>query len=187
MAKFIFLGPPGAGKGTQAAIVAQELNLAHISTGEILRSAVAEQTPLGVEAQGFMARGELVPDALVLNLVKERLSCLNGSAGWILDGFPRNTFQAEALDILLQAIGQPSDRAINLDVPDEVLIQRLLGRGRPDDTESVIRTRLQVYREQTAPLIHFYTDRQHLISVSGNSTVEEVTQRLKSALTQSLA
>jgi len=186
VAKFIFLGPPGAGKGTQSAIVAQEMNLAHISTGEILRSAVDQKTALGLEAQGFMARGELVPDALVLNLVKERLESLNGSPGWILDGFPRNTFQAQALDQLLQEIGQESDRAINLDVPDEVLIQRLLGRGRQDDTETVIRTRLRVYREQTAPLITFYHDRHHLISVSGDSTVETVTQRLKFALTQSL-
>ena len=106
MAKFIFLGPPGAGKGTQSAIVAQEMNLAHISTGEILRSAVDHKTSLGLEAQGFMARGELVPDALVLNLVKERLESLNGSPGWILDGFPRNTFQAQALDQLLQEMRQ---------------------------------------------------------------------------------
>jgi len=181
--KFIFLGPPGAGKGTQAALLAAEMNLAHISTGEILRAAVQEQTPLGQEAKAFMDRGELVPDTLVLGLVKERLGSLNGStAGWILDGFPRNINQAEALDDLLRDIQQQSDCAVNLDVPDEILIPRLLGRGRQDDTEAIVRTRLQVYRDQTAPLIDFYQNRQHLVSVNGNADVEDVTQRLKSAI-----
>lgn len=183
MTKFIFLGPPGAGKGTQAALLAAEMNLAHISTGEILRAAVQEQTPLGQEAKAFMDRGELVPDTLVLGLVKERLASLNGStAGWILDGFPRNINQAEALDDLLRDIQQQSDCAVNLDVPDEILIPRLLGRGRQDDTEAIVRTRLQVYRDQTAPLIDFYQNRQHLVSVNGNADVEDVTQRLKSAI-----
>lgn len=183
MTKFIFLGPPGAGKGTQAALLAEEMNLAHISTGEILRAAVQEQTPLGQEAKAFMDRGELVPDTLVLGLVKERLGSLNGStAGWILDGFPRNINQAEALDDLLRDIQQQSDCAVNLDVPDEILIPRLLGRGRQDDTEAIVRTRLQVYRDQTAPLIDFYQNRQHLVSVNGNADVEDVTQRLKSAI-----
>ena len=183
MTKFIFLGPPGAGKGTQAALLAEEMNLAHISTGEILRAAVQEQTSLGQEAKAFMDRGELVPDTLVLGLVKERLGSLNGStAGWILDGFPRNINQAEALDDLLRDIQQQSDCAVNLDVPDEILIPRLLCRGRQDDTEAIVRTRLQVYRDQTAPLIDFYQNRQHLVSVNGNADVEDVTQRLKSAI-----
>lgn len=183
MTKFIFLGPPGAGKGTQAALLAEEMNLAHISTGEILRAAVRDQTPLGLEAKGFMDRGELVPDTLVLGLVKERLGTLNGSTqGWILDGFPRNIAQAEALDHLLRDIQQQSDCAVNLDVPDEILIPRLLGRGRQDDTEAIVRTRLQVYRDQTAPLIDFYQNRQHLVSVNGNAEVQDVTQRLKSAI-----
>jgi adenylate kinase len=181
--KFIFLGPPGAGKGTQAALLAAEMNLAHISTGEILRAAVWDQTPLGLEAQAFMDRGELVPDTLVLGLVKERLATLNGDTeGWILDGFPRNIAQAEALDHLLRDIHQQSDCAVNLDVPDDILIPRLLSRGRQDDTEAIVRTRLQVYRDQTAPLIDFYQNRQHLVSVNGNAEVQDVTQRLKSAI-----
>jgi len=181
--KFIFLGPPGAGKGTQAALLAAEMNLAHISTGEILRAAVRDQTPLGLEAQAFMDRGELVPDTLVLGLVKERLATLNGDTeGWILDGFPRNIAQAEALDHLLRDIHQQSDCAVNLDVPDDILIPRLLSRGRQDDTEAIVRTRLQVYRDQTAPLIDFYQNRQHLVSVNGNAEVQDVTQRLKSAI-----
>ena len=183
MTKFIFLGPPGAGKGTQAALLAAEMNLAHISTGEILRAAVRDQTPLGQEAQAFMDRGELVPDTLVLGLVQERLASLNGDTeGWILDGFPRNIAQAQALDDLLRDIHQQSDCAVNLDVPDEILIPRLLGRGRQDDTEAIVRTRLQVYRDQTAPLIDFYQNRQHLVSVNGNAEVQDVTQRLKSAI-----
>lgn len=183
MTKFIFLGPPGAGKGTQAALLAAEMNLAHISTGEILRAAVRDQTPLGLEAQAFMDRGELVPDTLVLGLVKERLATLNGDTeGWILDGFPRNIAQAEALDHLLRDIHQQSDCAVNLDVPDDILIPRLLSRGRQDDTEAIVRTRLQVYRDQTAPLIDFYQNRQHLVSVNGNAEVQDVTQRLKSAI-----
>jgi len=181
--KFIFLGPPGAGKGTQAALLAAEMTLAHISTGEILRAAVRDQTPLGLEAQAFMDRGELVPDTLVLGLVKERLATLNGDTeGWILDGFPRNIAQAEALDHLLRDIHQQSDCAVNLDVPDDILIPRLLSRGRQDDTEAIVRTRLQVYRDQTAPLIDFYQNRQHLVSVNGNAEVQDVTQRLKSAI-----
>lgn len=187
MTKFIFLGPPGAGKGTQAALLAEAMNLAHISTGEILRAAVRDQTPLGIEAQGFMDRGELVPDTLVLGLVKERLATLNSSnQGWILDGFPRNIAQAEALDHLLQEIRQQSDCAVNLDVPDDILIPRLLSRGRQDDTEAVVRTRLQVYRDQTAPLIDFYQNRQHLVSVNGNADIQDVTQRLKSAILTSV-
>lgn len=183
MTKFIFLGPPGAGKGTQAALLAAEMTLAHISTGEILRAAVRDQTPLGLEAQAFMDRGELVPDTLVLGLVKERLATLNGDTeGWILDGFPRNIAQAEALDHLLRDIHQQSDCAVNLDVPDDILIPRLLSRGRQDDTEAIVRTRLQVYRDQTAPLIDFYQNRQHLVSVNGNAEVQDVTQRLKSAI-----
>jgi adenylate kinase len=159
------------------------MNLAHISTGEILRAAVRDQTPLGQEAQAFMDRGELVPDTLVLGLVQERLASLNGDTeGWILDGFPRNIAQAQALDDLLRDIHQQSDCAVNLDVPDEILIPRLLGRGRQDDTEAIVRTRLQVYRDQTAPLIDFYQNRQHLVSVNGNAEVQDVTQRLKSAI-----
>jgi adenylate kinase len=175
--KLIFLGPPGSGKGTQAAIVSSQTQVDHISTGEILRMAVGAQTSLGQQAQSFMDKGELVPDELVLGLVKERLQApIDISKGWILDGFPRNVAQAQSLDQLLQEIDQPIDRALNLDVPDEVLVQRLLARGRKDDTESVIRNRLEVYRQQTAPLIDFYQDRHQLVSIDGNRAVEQVTQ-----------
>lgn len=184
MIKLIFLGPPGSGKGTQAAIVSERVNAAHISTGEILRSAVTQQTPLGQDAQKFMDKGELVPDHLVLGLVREKLQNLDGYAGWILDGFPRNELQAQLLDDLLREIHQASDCAINLEVPDEILIARLLKRGRKDDSEEVVRTRLEVYREQTAPLIDFYRSRQHLISVNGHVAIDQVTHQIQQVIEQ---
>lgn len=179
MARLIFLGPPGAGKGTQAALVAESCGIPHISTGEILRSAVSQRTDLGVKAKGYMDRGELVPDQLILDMVRDRLAQPDTAHGWILDGFPRNVPQAEFLDLLLNDIGQSYTHVVNLDVPDEVLVARLLSRGRADDSEDVIRNRLHVYREQTAPLIDFYQKRQHLVSIDGNQSVETVTSSLK--------
>jgi adenylate kinase len=177
--RLIFLGPPGAGKGTQAQTLAHNWNIPHISTGEILRQAMRERSSLGIKAKSYVDRGELVPDELVLEMVEERLSQLDSKSGWILDGFPRNVSQAGFLDKLLQTLNQGNARVVNLEVPDEVLIARLLGRGRQDDTESVIRNRLQVYREQTAPLIDFYRARQQLMSVNGNQPLEKVTAELQ--------
>jgi adenylate kinase len=135
---------------------------------------VAGGTELGQKAQAYMDRGELVPDALILDLVRDRLTQPDAEAGWLLDGFPRNVEQAKFLDALLAEIGQSCDCVVNLEVPDEVLVARLLGRGRKDDNEDVIRTRLAVYRDQTAPLIDFYRDRQQLVSVDGNQSIEHV-------------
>jgi adenylate kinase len=146
--RLIFLGPPGAGKGTQAYALAQAQQIPHISTGDILRAAVALKTELGQKAQGYMDKGELVPDHLILELVRDRLGYDDIKAGWILDGFPRTVAQATFLDDLLDDMQQSCDWVINFDVPDEVLVARLLGRGRKDDTEDVIRNRLAVYREQ---------------------------------------
>jgi len=173
--RLIFLGPPGAGKGTQAEVLANHWNIPHISTGDILRQAMKERSPLGIKAQSYVDRGELVPDQLVQDLVEERLAKPDTAPGWILDGFPRNVSQASFLDELLQKRVPDGVSVINLEVPDEVLISRLLGRGRKDDTEEVIRRRLEVYREQTAPLIDFYRDRQQLKSVNGNQPLEKVT------------
>lgn len=182
MPRLIFLGPPGAGKGTQAKTLADLLNIPHISTGDILRQAMRERSPLGIQAQGYVDRGELVPDQLVLDMVEERLAQPDTQSGWILDGFPRNVSQAGFLDQLLQKLNQASARVVNLEVPDDILVARLLERGRQDDSEEVIRRRLEVYREQTAPLIDFYGDRQQLTSVNGNQTLEEVTAEVKKAL-----
>lgn len=179
MVRLIFLGPPGAGKGTQAQTLANTCNIPHISTGEILRGAVAKKTDLGLKAQSYMDRGELVPDQVMLDLVRDRFHQSDIKPGWILDGFPRNVSQAAFLDQLLQSINQSSDCVVNLEVPDEVLLSRLLNRGRQDDNEAVIRNRLEVYREQTSPLIDLYRNRQQLVSVDGNQSVEFVTADLK--------
>ncbi len=178
MTRVIFLGPPGAGKGTQAKTLADNWNIAHISTGDILRQALKEQTPLGVKAQGYMDKGELVPDQLVQEMVQERLSQPDTKLGWILDGFPRTVNQALFLEELLQKLNQHGEKVVNLEVPDEILIARLLQRGRKDDTEQVIRRRLEVYRSETAPLIDFYSSRQALLSVNGAKSPEEVTGEL---------
>ncbi len=151
----------------------------HISTGDILRAAVAAGSELGQKADGYMSAGELVPDDLILDLIQERLGQDDVEKGWLLDGFPRNVPQAEFLQKLLEQMEQPVDFVVNLDVEDDVIVARLLQRGRDDDEESVILNRLQVYREQTEPLIEFYRSRQQLVSVDGNQTMEAVHAELK--------
>ncbi|MEH2193999.1 MAG: adenylate kinase [Nostoc sp.] len=182
MTRLIFLGPPGAGKGTQAQALAEHLNIPHISTGEILRQAMKEQTPLGIKAQNYVNSGELVPDQLVQDLVQERLNQPDAENGWILDGFPRKVTQGAFLEELLETIHQSGERVVNLDAPDDVVVERLLARGRKDDTEEVIRRRLQVYRDETAPLIDYYRDRQKLLTVNGNQSQEEVTIELQKVI-----
>lgn len=182
MTRLIFLGAPGAGKGTQAKALAAWGQIPHISTGEILRGAVSQQTLLGLQAQSYMSQGNLVPDQLVIALIKERLGQPDAEKGWILDGFPRNEAQAVFLDQLLAEIAQGYSHAVNLEVPDDVLVQRMLGRGRQDDTEAVIRQRLQVYHNETAPLIDFYQTKHKLLSIDGNISPEAITDKLKSLL-----
>ncbi|MGK7879124.1 MAG: adenylate kinase [Crocosphaera sp.] len=178
----IFLGPPGSGKGTQAQELSTELNIPHISTGEMLREAISKKTPLGQKAQDYVDKGELVPDDLLLGLIEERLKEEDAQKGWILDGFPRNVAQAEFLDKLLQKLAKFSEQAINLDVPDEVIIDRLLLRGRKDDNEDTIRRRLEVYREKTQPVLDYYRQHDRLSSVDGNRELQEVTKTLKAVL-----
>ena len=182
MARLIFLGPPGAGKGTQAKLLADSHNIPHISTGDILRAAVSRQTNLGVKAQEYMDRGELVPDQLVIDLIRERLGQPDAQPGWILDGYPRTVVQADSLDGLLVELSQTCDRAINFDVPDETLIERMLSRGRKDDNEGVIRRRLEVYREQTAPLIDYYQTREKLATIDGSQSMETVAANLNKVI-----
>lgn len=190
--QFIFMGPPGAGKGTQAQLLAALWKIPHISTGDILRACVVAKTVLGEKAQAYMDAGELVPDQLLMDIVQERMNQPDASAGWILDGFPRTVPQAEFFDKLLCDVGGAGSksgkdcalRAVNLDVPDNVLVARLLSRGRQDDNEETIRRRLQVYREQTEPLIAFYRDRQQLVAVDGDRVMELVTAQLQQALSE---
>jgi adenylate kinase len=186
MARLIFLGPPGAGKGTQAKLLAELLQVPHISTGDILRSAITAKTPIGQKAQSYVDCGELVPDGLILDMIRDRLNQPDAHKGWILDGFPRNVGQASFLDKLLQELNQTCDCAINLEVPDEVLMARLLERaqkeGRADDNEDTIRRRLEVYRNETAPVIGFYRDRSVLTAINGNQPVNSVTEYLQQLL-----
>ncbi|MEQ9549729.1 MAG: adenylate kinase [Coleofasciculus sp. G3-WIS-01] len=182
MTRLVFLGPPGAGKGTQAQLIAQLYQIPHISTGEILRSAIAQSTPLGQKAQSYMDRGELVPDELILDLIRDRLQQPDTQAGWILDGFPRNVSQGAFLENLLQDLDQRCDYAIYLDVSDESILKRLLSRGRQDDNEQTIRRRLEVYRQQTAPVIEFYRDRSILREIDGDRAMDEVTDSLKQVM-----
>jgi adenylate kinase len=177
--RIIFLGPPGAGKGTQAKTLADHWGVPHISTGDILRAAIKEQTPLGVKAKSYVDSGKLVPSELVQDMVEERLNKADTSSGWILDGFPRTVEQAVFLDKLLQKMNLDGAMVVNLDVPDDVVVARLLARGRRDDTEEVIRRRLEIYRSETTPLIDYYGDRKQLVVIDGNKSPLEVTSNLK--------
>ena len=179
MTRLIFLGPPGAGKGTQAQKLSENCEVPHISTGDILRAAVKAKSALGQKAEGYMSAGELVPDELILDLIRERLAQEDTANGWLLDGFPRNVEQAEFLSSLLEDIGHSCDSVINMEVPDDVLVERMLARGRADDKEDVIRNRLVVYRQQTEPLVAFYEGKALLKSVNGAQTMDEVTADLQ--------
>ena len=205
-AKMVLLGAPGSGKGTQAKRLCQELGLTLISTGDLLREAVRNNTPLGVKAKEFMDTGKLVPDELVIGLIQEKLAGLKG--GFLLDGFPRNLEQAEVLDQIAQV-----NLAVNLDVDEQIIVDRIVNRRsckqcnevyhlvakptktagkcdkcsgelyqRTDDTENVVRERLRVYKERTLPLSKFYADRGILINVNGQGEIDEIYDRIISAI-----
>ncbi len=202
--RVILLGPPGSGKGTQAARFASELGIEHVSTGDLLRDAVKEATDLGKKAFGYMEKGLLVPDDIMLDLIEEKLESLD-SNGWILDGFPRTLPQAEALSVMLEKHQQKVDRVLLIEVDSELIVQRLSSRRicpecssvynlntirttvegkcdecdadlvkRPDDEEETIRRRLDVYEEQTRPLIDYYREHDHLVEVNGDGGIEEI-------------
>ncbi len=175
----IFLGPPGAGKGTQASRVAERLGLVKISTGDILRAHVREGTELGKKVAPIMERGDLVPDELILAIIREELKKLP-TPRVIFDGFPRTRAQAEALDRLLEELGLRLDAVVLLEVPEEELVQRLLKRareeGRADDNEETIRRRLAVYREETEPLIDYYAKKGVLYTIQGVGPIDEITE-----------
>jgi adenylate kinase len=190
----VLLGPPGAGKGTQAPIVAEAIGGDLLATGDLLRQAVRDSTPRGIEAQAYMERGELVPDETVLAIVAERLATQDRGRGFVFDGFPRTVPQARALDEALAAIGQRVDHVISIDVPRQVLLDRLRGRAidgregaspsRSDDRPDAVARRLDVYTRQTAPLQAYYRERQTLREIDGNRPVADVTQQILRALGQ---
>ena len=175
--RLLFLGPPGAGKGTQAVLLCQKHSFLHLSTGDLLRAEVHAATSLGIEAAQVMNKGELVSDSLVLSIVENKLS--NHSDGWLLDGFPRTLVQAEALEVLLEKINQPIEAVLLIDINHELLIERLLARGRADDNESVIRHRLEVYKEKTAPLIAYYNKRGLVNTIKGDGDIEAIASRVE--------
>jgi adenylate kinase len=188
----VLLGPPGAGKGTQAPIVAEAIGGDLLATGDLLRQAVRDGTPRGIEAREYMERGELVPDEIVLAIVAERLAAQDRARGFVFDGFPRTVPQAQALDEALAAIGQRVDHVISIDVPREVLLDRLAGRSasgrdggapsRSDDRPDAVARRLDVYARQTAPLRAYYRQHQTLREIDGNRPVTDVTQQILQAL-----
>ncbi len=178
--RLLFLGPPGAGKGTQAKLICQEKSLLHLSTGDLLREEVSSGTDLGKIAESIMNKGELVSDEIVLSMVEKRLS--SNKKGWLLDGFPRNLPQAGLLQELLEKLDQPIKTVLLLEIDDDTLTKRMIARGRKDDTESVIRNRLKIYRDITSPLVHHYEKLGILKSVNGSGTVEDVNNQIKGAL-----
>lgn len=184
--RLILLGPPGAGKGTQAARLATRLGVPAISTGDIFRANVSEGTELGQLAQKYMNAGEYVPDEVTNQMVAARLSEPDAQAGFLLDGYPRTEAQVNELDAILEANGHRLSHVVELTADTDEVVARLLNRakeqGRADDTESVIRRRLDVYAEQTAPLVRIYAERGLLVQVDGMGEVDEVTTRLTDAL-----
>lgn len=184
--RLVLLGAPGTGKGTQAARLKEYLRVPHISTGDLLRAEVAAGSPLGLQAKEVMERGELVSDDILLGMLRERFSREDTKAGFILDGYPRNLAQAAALDELLGNLGQKFDAAVQLAVDNEQIIERLAGRakaeGRADDNPEAVRKRLQVYDEQTAPVIEFYRQHGQLAVVDGVGTMDEVFARIVKAI-----
>jgi adenylate kinase len=184
--RLILFGPPGAGKGTQATAISEELSVPHIATGDILRDNVRNETELGVRAKQYMDQGDLVPDEVVIGMINERISRDDAAEGFLLDGYPRTVAQAEALDAALAADGKAIDAVIRLLVDDNELVSRLLRRaeeqGRSDDTREVIENRLAVYRNQTEPLVGFYRDRGLLRDVDGRGSVPEVRERILDAV-----
>ncbi|MGZ4119391.1 MAG: adenylate kinase [Actinomycetota bacterium] len=208
--RVILLGPPGAGKGTQAVRIAERFGIPHVATGDLLRFAVDWETEIGLRAKEFMYAGELVPDEIVLELLRTRLSRPDAAEGFVLDGFPRNTAQADALDGILDEIGRSLDAVISLEVADEVIVERLSSRwscptcgrafNRPadaggtctvdgmrlfqrrDDKPEVVRKRLEIFHAQTKPLIDYYEKRGLLVHVDGFGELDEVSERIAKAM-----
>ena len=184
----ILLGPPGAGKGTQAKRLEEKHGLVQLATGDMLRRAMAAGPPLGVQVKPIYDSGQLVPDDLMIGLIRERLGEEDAHEGFVLDGFPRTAVQAEALDEMLDDVGRPLSVVLEFQLPEQVAVERLRRRadeeGRADDTDEAIRTRLRLYHEQTEPLIEHYRARGNLVGVPGDRSIEDVFAEIQRALEQ---
>ncbi len=176
----IILGAPGAGKGTQSAEIIKQFDLQHLSTGDMLRAEIAAGTELGIAAKTVMDKGELVSDDIILGMVESQIK--NSDKGMLFDGFPRTTVQAEGLDKLLRSLEQEINHVILLDIDNEEIIERMLARGREDDNEETIRNRLEVFNNQTAPLIEYYRSQDKLSTVLGSGSVEDIFARVAKVL-----
>lgn len=178
----IILGPPGAGKGTQSVLIAQKLGLKHLSTGEILRKAVTDGTPLGLKAKEVMDRGNLVSDEIMVGIIRDAISADDAKNGFILDGFPRTLEQAKELDKIMDELGYDSARVINITLDENELIRRMLGRGRVDDTEETIKNRLEVYKNQTAPVKEHYSKKSAVFDIYGIGSISEINEKILEVL-----
>lgn len=179
MLNLILFGPPGSGKGTQAAKLVESYDLIHISTGDLFRSEMQDGTELGKEAKAFMSRGELVPDEVTIGILRNKMLAHRDADGFIFDGFPRTVPQAEALDQLLSMMDQQIDALIMLDVPEEEIVQRIMLRGQnsrreDDNDEEIIRNRFKVYQEKTAPIYNYYQVKDKAYKISGVGTIEDI-------------
>jgi adenylate kinase len=178
--KLLFIGPPGAGKGTQAQRVAERLGVPHVSTGEMFRHHVGEGTELGKQVKAIMEAGDYVPDSITVEMLRERIAQPDAAGGFILDGFPRTEPQVAALDSLIGESGL--DRVVLFDVDEDELVQRMMSRGRADDTEETIRNRFKVYLEQTEPILDIYRRRGAVVEVNGMGDMDEITERVLAAV-----
>ncbi|PZP88693.1 MULTISPECIES: adenylate kinase [Lawsonella] len=178
--RLVLVGPPGAGKGTQAVLLSEKLGIPHISTGDLFRANIGEGTELGLEAKSYMDAGNLVPTEITNRMVDARLDDADAQNGFLLDGFPRSVEQADALKEMLAKRGVKLDAVIEFQVDEDTVVERMLARGRADDTEDVIRNRMSVYRRETEPLIDYYKD--ILLPINAVGTVEEIHDRTMAAL-----
>jgi adenylate kinase len=176
--QLILLGTPGVGKGTQALVLSERLQILHISTGELLRVEMEKKTPVGLKVEKSMNAGELVPDEIIIDMLEKRLLEQDSSKGFVLDGFPRNLNQANYLASSLGRLHTPLDMVINIEVPNETVLERLLQRNRTDDAPETIKHRLEIYKQETAPLIDYYRQIGLLLQIDGDASQDEVTNRI---------